>query len=303
MRHIITAVVLIFPLVFSAQESVSKADVLLKSGKLKDAILVYDSLYKADPSNRDNTYNYACAYALMGNNDSAFQYLNLATELDSMASPLNDPDFYFLLNDDRWADFEDKMILKIAAKYNPYSNPALTKELWRMKVKDQAFYYHLEVANKENGMSSPIIRALWELKHQINDNNLKRIEEIITEHGWPKESIAGGSAAQTVFLIIQHADLATQKKYLPIMREAADNKEASWSALALLIDRIEMRENRPQIYGSQISRNQDGEYIVFEMIEPEYVNQRRKEVGLPPIEDYVKNWNIAWDVEQKEKKL
>ena len=276
MRHIVTALILAFPLLVSAQESVSKADQLLKNGKLKEAIPVYDSLYKADPTNRGNTYNYACAYALMGNRDSAFHYLNIATASDSMAQPLNDPDFYFLLEDDRWADFEDKMIVKIAAKHAPYSNPALTKELWRMKIKDQAFYYHLEIANSENGMSSPIIRALWELKRQINDDNLKRIEEIIAEFGWPKQSAVGGSASQAVFLIIQHADLATQKKYLPVMKEAANNKEASWSSLALLIDRIEMREDRPQIYGSQISRNSEGAYTVFEMIEPEYVNQRSK---------------------------
>lgn len=301
MQNLIIAIIAVFPVVLSAQETTSVADQLRKEGKLKAAISVYDSLFKADPTNRGNTYNYACAYALMGNKDSAFHYLSIATESDSMAQPLNDPDFYFLLEDERWADFEDKMILKIAAKYEPYTNPALTRELWRMKIKDQAFYYHIKLANDQNGMDSPIIKALWELKHQINKSNLTRIEEIIAENGWPKKSEVGSSAAQTVFLIIQHADLATQKKYLPVMKEAANNKEASWSALALLIDRIEMREGRPQIYGSQISRNSEGAYSVFEMIEPEYVNQRRKDVGLPPIEDYVKNWNIVWDVEQKEK--
>ncbi len=301
MRNLILAIIAVFPAVVFAQETTSIADQLRKEGKLKEAIAAYDSLYKVDPTNRNNTYNYACAYALMKNIDSAFHYLNIATATDSMTAPLNDPDFYFLLEDERWELFEDKMIKRIAAKYNPYADPELTKELWRMKVKDQAFYYHLQVANEQNGMGSPVARAIWELKHLINTENLARLEEIIAEHGWPKRTDVGNSAAQTVFLIIQHADLEVQKKYLPMMKEAADNKEASWSALAMLLDRIEMREGRPQIYGSQISRNEEGAYKVYKLIDPEYVNQRRKEVGLPPIEDYVENWNITWEVEQKKK--
>ncbi|MBR9833060.1 hypothetical protein GYB57_13005 [bacterium] len=291
----------LFNNIFSQSSESSTADLLFKNGKLKEAILLYDSIYKIDSNNRSNTYNYACAYALMGNKDSAFKYLFIATESDSMVQALNDPDFYFLITDHRWTEFENQMIAKIEAKHQKYVDPKLTMELWRMKIKDQAFYYHLKLADKQNGLDSPIIKALWELKHLINDENLDRLEEIIAENGWPKRSAVGSSAAQTVFLIIQHADLETQKKYLPAMKEAANEKEASWSSLALLIDRIEMREGRPQIYGSQISRDQEGNYKVFEMIEPEYVNQRRKEVGLPPLENYVKNWGITWEVEQKTK--
>lgn len=279
----------LFNNIFSQSSESSTADLLFKNGKLKEAILLYDSIYKIDSNNRSNTYNYACAYALMGNKDSAFKYLFIATESDSMVQALNDPDFYFLITDHRWTEFENQMIAKIEAKHQKYVDPKLTMELWRMKIKDQAFYYHLKLADKQNGLDSPIIKALWELKHLINDENLDRLEEIIAENGWPKRSAVGSSAAQTVFLIIQHADLETQKKYLPAMKEAANEKEASWSSLALLIDRIEMREGRPQIYGSQISRDKDGTYKVFEIIDPEYVDQRREEVGLPPLEGYIKN--------------
>jgi len=292
----------LFSNLFAQSGEPSPADLLLKRGKIREAIVLYDSIYDLESSNRSNTYNYACAYALSGNKDSAFKYLFIATESDSMVQALNDPDFYYLINDDRWTIFENQMIIKIAAKHQKYTNPELTKELWRMKIKDQAFYYHIKLADKQNGMDSPIIKALWELKHLINDENLKRIEKIIDEIGWPKQSEVGSSASQTAFFIIQHANLETQKKYLPAMKEAANNKEASWSSLALLIDRIEMRKGRPQIYGSQISRDEEGKYKVFEILEPEYVNQRRKEVGLSPLEEYVKNWDINWDVKQKKKK-
>jgi len=278
----------------SAQQT--PADSLRDIGQLSAAIEQYSIQYKKDSTNKDNTYNYACALALSEQVGLAFHYLNIALIGDTTARPLNDPDFYFLLDDPRWVDLENEMVKRIQEAFFTYKYPELAKELWRMKIKDQAFYYHEDLA--ENKLFNS---AIWELKRKLNEQNLERLEEIIEEYGWPKQSEVGGMAAGTVFLVIQHADLETQKKYLPIMTEAANNNEAQWSSLAMLIDRINMREGKPQIYGSQIRGNDDGTMEVYEIENPEYVNQRRAEVGLGPIEDYVKIWDIEWTIEQKTK--
>lgn len=281
---------------FLSNAQQTPADSLREIGQLSAAIEQYSKQYEEDSTNKDNTYNYACALALSEQVGSAFHYLNIALIGDTTARPLNDPDFYFLLEDPRWMDLENEMIKRIKEAFFTYKYPELAKELWRMKIKDQAFYYHEDLA--ENKLCKS---AIWELKRKINEQNLERLEEIIEEYGWPKQSEVGGMAAGTVFLIIQHADLETQKKYLPIMTEAANNNEAQWSSLAMLIDRINMREGKPQIYGSQIRGSDDGTLEVYEIENPEYVNQRRTEVGLGPIEDYVKIWNIEWTIEQKTK--
>ena len=39
-------------------------------------------------------------------------------------------------------------------------------------------------------------------------------------------------------------------------------------------------------------------FYVSPMIDPDNVDQRRAEVGLQPLADYVRRWNIIWDVEQ-----
>lgn len=283
------------------QADLSKADSLAVAGNLTLAIEEYAKRYRQEPDNYRNTYNYACALALKQQKDSAFYYLNIATETDTSVRALNDPDFYFLIEDERWEELQDKLLRRVEAKFGKYENPELSKELWTMKIKDQAFYYHLDVAEKTLGWDSPVTSALWELKRKINRENLQRITEIIDQQGWPKKSVVKGNAASTVFLIIQHADLATQKKYLPLMKEAANNGEAEWSALALLIDRVNLREGKKQIYGSQISMNEDGTYTVEDLEDPQYVNQRRAEVGLGPIEDYVAHWGIEWNIEQKER--
>jgi len=286
---------------FGQQFEKSKADSLREAGNLKLAIEEFSGLYKQDPTNRNNTYDFACALALDKQIDTAFYYLNMATANDTSVQALIDPDFYYLIEDARWGELQDKLVERVEAKYGKYQNLELSKELWTMHIKDQAFYYHIHLAGRTIGMDSPIVFALWELKRQINDRNLERVIEIIETQGWPKESVVKGSAASAVFLVIQHADPETQKKYLPVMKEAANNGEASWSSLALLIDRVNLGEGKEQVYGSQIYRNEDGSFYVKDLMEPEYVNQRRKEVGLEPIEDYVRNWGIEWTVKQKEK--
>ena len=88
------------------------------------------------------------------------------------------------------------------------------------------------------------------------------------------------------------------------MKEAVAKGNASPGSLALLIDRIEILEGRKQIYGSQIGINQNNKaYYVLPLIDPDNVDKRRTEVGLGPISDYIKNWNLIWDVEKYKRDL
>jgi hypothetical protein len=279
----------------------TRGDLARQDGDLMKAISYFRADIEADPTDQTLMYNLACVYALQRRSDSAFYYLNISSATDTNVFALNDPDFYFLIDSPEWADFTDEAVAKVEAKYGAYENIELSKELWTMSLKDQAFYYHLELAEKQSGRRSPVVSALWELKSKINAENVNRLEEIIVEYGWPKISLVGGNAANAVFLIIQHADLEVQKKYLPMMKEAANGNEADWSSLALLIDRINLREGKPQIYGSQIGINENGEYYVSDLEDPKYVNQRRASVGLGTIQEYVSNWGIEWTVKQKEK--
>jgi len=129
--------------------------------------------------------------------------------------------------------------------------------------------------------------------------NLFKVEKILSEHGWLGVDIVGEQGNKTIFLVIQHSDIETQLKYLPMMREAVKMGNAQGGNLALLEDRVAVREGRRQIYGSQIFKNYDtGESYVYPLVEPEKVNERRAAVGLEPIEDYVKRVGMTWDVEK-----
>lgn len=277
------------------------ADSLLRAGQLLEAVNAYRSILGQEPANQNASYNLACSYALLNMRDSAFHFLDISLAQDTSVRALNDPDFVLLLEDERWAEIEHRQVEKVEAKYGKYPKPELSKELWRMQLKDQAYYYHMDVAEKQLGPRNPLTTALWQLKKDINAQNEQRLEEIIAENGWPKKSEVKGSAAQAAFLVIQHADLELQQKYLPLLKEACEAGEADWSGYALMYDRVEMREGRPQLFGSQVTFNKEtGNYEPYAIKEPEYVNKRRKEVGLGPIEEYLGHWNIEWQVEQKE---
>ena len=139
------------------------------------------------------------------------------------------------------------------------------------------------------------------LKSNITPQNQKDLEALIAKKGWPKISNVGSSAASSAFLIIQHADLAKQKKYLPIIKKLCEENEAHWGSYALMYDRVQVRENKPQRYGSQVHRNPKTNIDEPYPLEDESkVDEWRKEMGMQPLAEYLMRWNIKWEPKSKQ---
>ena len=127
--------------------------------------------------------------------------------------------------------------------------------------------------------------AFWDVQREIDADNLARIEAIIEARGWPGESEAGVDGARTVFLVIQHAPLETQERYLPLLEAAVSEGEAEPWQLAMLTDRVLVRKGLPQRYGTQYRIDPETGEKVYEPIEdPEGLAERRAAIGLPPEE-------------------
>ena len=83
------------------------------------------------------------------------------------------------------------------------------------------------------------------------------------------------------------------------MQDAVKEGNAKPQNFALLKDRVLLGEGKKQLYGSQIGTNQTtGEHYVLPIKDPKNVNQRRKEMGLGSIDEYVSRWGIEWDVQK-----
>ena len=112
--------------------------------------------------------------------------------------------------------------------------------------------------------------------------NLVLVDEILSQHGFPRKEQVGDFGNQAVWLVFQHADLDYQKRFLPQMEAAVSHGYIAPLYLALLRDRIDVREGRPQRYGTQI----DGKGNLAPLLDASRVNQWRQEVGLPSIEQF-----------------
>jgi hypothetical protein len=131
----------------------------------------------------------------------------------------------------------------------------------------------------------------WQKQDSIDKENLVIVSKIIDSLGWLGKDVVGDTANDALFAVIQHSNITTMEKYLPVMRKAAAENKASKQNLALLIDRVEVINKRKQIYGSQLYEK-DGKYTLYDVVEPAKLNERRKEMGLGTIEEYLKQfWN------------
>jgi hypothetical protein len=84
-----------------------------------------------------------------------------------------------------------------------------------------------------------------------------------------------------------------------MMRDAVAKGNARASSPALLEDRVALDQGIKQIYGSQISRDEEtGECYVMPLDDPDNADKRREEVGPGPLNDYVSQYGILWNHEE-----
>ena len=160
---------------------------------------------------------------------------------------------------------------------------------------DQVERAKIDSVQKQYGWQSEQMTALW-VKMMYKDSvNLVKVKSIIDEYGWLGPEEVGKQGAQTIFLVIQHADSLTQVTYFPVLQEAVRKGKARAQDLAMLEDRILTKQGKEQIYGSQVRVNDTtGKYEFFPIKDESNVNSRRASVGLGPIEEYAKHFNIEY---------
>jgi len=158
-------------------------------------------------------------------------------------------------------------------------NDALCTELLRMRSEDLTVRQELLDSGQLGGVYVPRMEA-------IHINNAARLRELIDQHGWPAEDIAGKDGAEAAWLIAQHAvgEPHFQRQVLRLVTECATAGRIPAWHVAYLEDRIAMYEGRPQRYGSQwFDDPRDGRTRPWKLSDPERVNEFRASVGLPKL--------------------
>lgn len=278
----------------------SEAYDLYKAEKYQESGFKYSEAFVAlgNKGNNNDRYNAACAYALADMADSAFvQLFKVAHNGFSMEEHIQqDSDLISLHSHQKW---EEVVALVAANKKEEEKNYDwdLIPILDSVYATDQRYRLKIAGIQEEFGYDSQPMRDLWDTIHYYDSINEMIVCKILDERGWLGKDILGYKGNTALFLTIQHADLDVQEKYIPMLREAVKKGNARGDQLALMEDRVALRQGKRQIYGSQIGSDTEGNYYVSPMIDPENVNKRRAEVGLGPIEDYCNHFDFTWDLE------
>ncbi|MBN2663424.1 MAG: hypothetical protein JXR68_07215 [Bacteroidales bacterium] len=174
---------------------------------------------------------------------------------------------------------------------------------------DQIHRQKIDNIIKTYGANSKEMDSLWKVIRHVDSVNLIIVENILEQYGWfggkdINGKIIGGKPSATFFLVIQHSDLETQQKYLPMMKDAVTKGYISGIDLAYLEDRIAVGQKKRQIYGTQVGIDTaTNQPFVLPLVDPDNVDERRKKVGLSTMSEYVSHAGITWNVEEYKKQL
>lgn len=271
------------------------------------ALMKYATAFAQSPSSKVS-YEIASTSALLWTSQmrvTSFYFLNDALQNDSTLEVLYDPDFLSLIDDSRWENLEDAQIRKYEAKNGAIKNKPFAKELFRMIIEDQGLMYAGNIERRKyirNGgyFSTPAIFPVLAMEEKNMIENEKRLVELLDQFGWPTTSEVTEYAAAGAALIINHTTYELRSKYFPMLEEAFKKGEAQPLRYAKMRDRLLVEEGKEQLYGTQI-KFEDLIREPYPVEDPEYVDQRRAEIGLGPLKPYLKEkFDIDWQVAQKE---
>ncbi|HEV3412085.1 MAG TPA: DUF6624 domain-containing protein [Puia sp.] len=167
---------------------------------------------------------------------------------------------------------------------------------------DQKYRTQMSDMQEKKEVDSAAWKELMVKMRETDSINLVKLQSILEKYSWLGADVIGEQCNTAMFMVIQHADLPIQEKYLPMIREAAAAGRAQPRHLAMLEDRVALREGRKQRYGTQLKWNERVKaYRLAPMEDPDHVDERRKAVGLSPLAIYLAQWGLNWDVEEYKK--
>lgn len=159
--------------------------------------------------------------------------------------------------------------------------------------KDQdARWKLIELTQKlqSGSQDNTVIDSLFLISEQmkrIDRENIGLVTRLLKK-GFP-ESLSSRSY-KTIWLILDHADIRKQNRYLPFIEKAVSKGLIPLSNLAILTDRMALYRKKAQIYGTQAYTLQiEGiqRTYIWPVENPDEIDQLRKRMGLGSLKEYM----------------
>lgn len=275
-------------------ELTTKADSLYMVGEYEASSETFGkALEMKDFIQPIHLYNGACAAALADDIETAFSrlYTKLEREKDWYSDNIaNDEDLISLHDDSRWHILIDSLNLRKHRIEANFDKPLRRRLQMIMKTDQEVRIVFLAAHNRQPHDSIAEAEALHEMQ-RVDKLNQEQICKILDSRGFVGSDKVG-NAVGTFWAVIQHSDINIQKKYLPLFREAAQRGDIAKESVAMMEDRINMFEGKPQRYGSQIEEDEHGNPRLYKLLDESKVDEWRSEMGMEPLKDYLRKMRI-----------
>lgn len=182
---------------------------------------------------------------------------------------------------------------------------SIAQQLAQMFVDDQvcrSTFYESFVKHSEQ-LGYKILVDHSKSGREVDSINTILLDTILANHPKLSKKDIGTWGMISVTAIIQHSNRMNLKKYKPFMDRWLEGGDITRSEYALYIDRLLFFEDKPQIYGTQLKRTNEG--VVFYPIENiDKIETLRMKMGLTSIKKYAQHFGINWnEYYQNQKKI
>ncbi len=152
---------------------------------------------------------------------------------------------------------------------------AIAKDIHERLLRDQAA---IKAADGKAGATNSVIIE-----------NKEYLERLIQEVGWIDVHRFGSEASGNAIVLAKHSrDLSLIMGILPFLQQDFKGQSEENVMLAILYDGLQINLGRKQRYGTQLGVDSEGNPLVLPLEDPSKVEQFRKEIGLPPLSEYLK---------------
>ncbi|MCT4664972.1 MAG: hypothetical protein N4A45_07030 [Flavobacteriales bacterium] len=280
-------------------QKVKEANSLLKTEQYKEASEKYEeALANAPIDLPHHQMDAAKAFSMAGNKDKAFFYLSKMIDQSKFRMYdyiVKDLHFQTLHEDPRWKEILVAILIN-KNEYEKHFDKEVVGKLDTVRLFKEMYREKYFETVKEYGEKSQEVSEALEQIRSTDSLNFEIVSEILDRKGWQPQKRIGLKGSHTLYTTILETKLENQLKYLPMIREAYKEGNVSSTQLSFIEDQVALKQRNKQIYGSQLGRDSiTGKPFLLPVEDPENVNKRRHEIGLPKIEIFLSVWNIQWD--------
>lgn len=153
-----------------------------------------------------------------------------------------------------------------------------------------------EMLSRDQAVERAVLRTDLNRTYEADFENQNTLANLIDQCGFPTKKQVGEVGMEAVFRVLLHANSRFVATYYLHLQRSAEEGDFPRRYLAEITDYLLALHGREQVYGTQIRFNPvAGQNELYNLRQPETVDQRRNSVGLGPLKDFLAEWEVTWE--------